>query len=336
LAIFSTFTLAIPVAHAATNNPTAPAMHHFHTPPANFNPLNVSDAQLEEYGFPVRPTNPQYLSGWIAAMKTFRVMLKPTFKVRYIRKTMPKGKLLNPKVETTSNTIEHAVNPIWSGYLDYAQNATYNFTDLQGTFIASPIDSAYSSTGSHYSSWFGFGGYSGLEGHNSPYVLQSGISATLNSAGNTSFAPFWEIGGFNYEQNLGYLAIYSGDTMYVDISYTVNAGGDFKYFVENESTGKAVSGYVEDSSGYYDGTEAEAITEANSVDGQINCGDFHSVSFNNISTNSISNQRYGITDQDSPYQIFRLTAEDSNDTVLINASQPTSSSSFVTYWHNAT
>lgn len=41
------------------------------SPPPGFNPLTATNVELAKYGFPERPNNPFYVSGWEQAMKHF-------------------------------------------------------------------------------------------------------------------------------------------------------------------------------------------------------------------------------------------------------------------------
>lgn len=54
---------------------------HMTMPPAGFDALTASDAQLAEYGFPARPTDPAQLATWEQAMSHVTVAAPPPFLV---------------------------------------------------------------------------------------------------------------------------------------------------------------------------------------------------------------------------------------------------------------
>lgn len=47
------------------------------TPPQGFNPLQATPAQLSQYGFPAKPTNPTALASWTTAMEDATTYVAP-------------------------------------------------------------------------------------------------------------------------------------------------------------------------------------------------------------------------------------------------------------------
>lgn len=234
--------------------------------------------------------------------------------------------LNSPEYATTNYN-----NPIWSGYLD--RNTTgYKFTDVHATFNAAAINPSYSAVGSHYSSWVGFGGFSITGGYQSNGLLQAGVDCSLFGNGSTTVSPFWEAVPYNNEQYINNFPINQGDEIYVDISYSAT-NGTFSWYIEDETKGTATSSSVNGMSSLYDGTEAEAITEANQYSGQVDCGDFGSVNMGDMGTNATNNSHYSMLDPSNPYSIWKIAAQSTD--VLIAPSSPTGTNSYVNYWHNA-
>ena len=342
--------LASATTSTSTANPSGDAgaeqsaVSYFPLPPANFNPLTASAIDLAEYGFPARPTDPSQLATWEHAMSHFKQMLRSNYGHSQF-KTHPAIGHKTASTQTSNGSISSYQNGTWGGYLDY-NTTSYKFDAAQGEFVTKPIAATSQSYGSHYSAWVGIGGFSYQNGHQSPYVLQAGVAVQQSSTSTTdSFTPFWEIGGYNYQQPITNLAVHSNDTMYVDITYNASAypqsgyvPGVFSWFVEDESTGYSVSGsYQYSAQPYYDGSEAEAITEANQVGGSIDCGDFETLPWSGtyVNVDNSSNTGYALGDTSNPFSIDYLYAYNQNDYhYIIQPGGFTSSSSFPTTWYN--
>ena len=65
---------------------------HIPSLPSSFNPLTATDAELKQYGFPRRPTDPTELAQWTTLMEHAKIFITPQFKI--LNRTTPTQ---NPK-----------------------------------------------------------------------------------------------------------------------------------------------------------------------------------------------------------------------------------------------
>lgn len=229
----------------------------------------------------------------------------------------------------------------WAGYVDY--NTTgYGFTDVQGTWIDSSATTPPPYPNARYSAWVGIGGEN-MPGHSTNGLMQAGTSATTSGTTETSTYAWWEIVPLNTEQKITSLTIHPGDTIYTDISYVPSNGGTFSWYIEDETTGKAIPvGKAIGVAGYYDGTEADWITErptygSGTYKSYYILADFNDVPFSSCSTNNTNNMREGLGDG-ANYEVLHteMTSDGtSSGTALDNASGISSSTvGFTDYWHS--
>ncbi|MCY0895062.1 MAG: G1 family endopeptidase [Alicyclobacillaceae bacterium] len=274
-------------------------------------------------------------------MQSFKEFITPKYGKSNIHTDLATGQLVSPNSITTpvSNATGTGdyYSDNWSGYVDY--NATGNdFTSVNGTWTVPSISSPLNS---YYSSWVGIGGFTFNE-HSSPSVMQAGVQTELNSNGELSITPFWEVYPYNLEQPITNMTIYNGDTLYTDITYTPSNGGTFSWYLENETTGQAIpSQSITGMSQYYDGTEAEWILERPKVNGTLSSLGYFGASgitFSSCSTNNSENMRQGIGDS-AQYEVQHLEMTSNGQyygAPLANASSINSSSvGYTDYWHGS-
>lgn len=310
-----------------------PTVQSYPQPPENFNPLTANDQQLEQCGFPPRPNNPKYLSGWETAMKDFKKFITPSYGASIPFSNLSiagQGSNMSAAVSGTKTLY----TPNWSGYMDY-NTIGYGFTNVQGTFYA---PSASSPTNSYVTDWVGIGGMTISGVHNSPSVLQAGVMEEVVSNGSEYIYPWWEIYPYNNTQPINNLDVSPGDLVYVDISYSPSNNGTFSWYIEDETTGVATG--VQSQSGiasYYDGDEAEWVVERPGVAGTLtNLSDFGYIAFFSCSTNNSDNQREGFADAQN-YELCKLIMTSngsSNGTLLAEpGSVDTGDVGFGDYWY---
>lgn len=114
------------------------------TPPAGFDPLVASASQLQEYGFPTRPTGSSALADWTTAMEAYRSDGPPTGALQ-----ISTGGASSPLAQATS-----ASN--WGGYVAGTFNQQNSwFVALKDAFT---LPSVTPSCTSSLSFWIGLGG----------------------------------------------------------------------------------------------------------------------------------------------------------------------------------
>lgn len=222
---------------------------HQMTPPANWRPLQASNAELRAYGFPVRPTDPALLAHWKVVMGAWK-------------RTAPPGMCATNK----RNGLTHTANsPNWAGGFNESGSPTRNeYTTSEGSWVQPGFVSSAPCDGSlgpsAYSIWAGLGGW------NSGRLTQEG---TDTGTGTNDIYPWWEAldpahpnPEVRYATNIYVPA--PGDD--VD-AYTSYSGGILDFFVEDLTNGtswnSSFSSYKGDpASAYYEGTTSDFITEA--------------------------------------------------------------------------
>jgi len=245
---------AQPAAATGTTGPTFIA-----GPPAGFDPLAASDAELVRYGFPRRPdqSEPALYSLWLRMV------------------TAPQTRLTNLTVQTTNiingrtwdrrdlGLIGNAAqigSDIWSGWGLNVPSGTFqlNQSVVLGDWYVPNIGSENCTYGPYYvSQWVGFDG----DG-NSNDVLQAGIGQT--ACGQSTVAWYeWYTNGCTgnepacYQTNIS-LPVQPGNRVYVAVSYWTAAPHGQAYIVNqttqqsvvvqfNQPSGNSGSSYVGDS-----------------------------------------------------------------------------------------
>lgn len=162
------------------------------TPPANFDPVGASDAQLEAYGFPPRPdaaTAPGEYAVWKNIV---------TLPARRIAPQLQATTVANGPAKITAikqgTTAYGATSPNWSGYAinDFNNPFAKANTYVYGSYIVPTAQQAFgtcSSSEVYSSQWIG------IDGLNSSDVFQAGSEADAScSAGVTTayYAPWYE------------------------------------------------------------------------------------------------------------------------------------------------
>ena len=195
-------------------------------PPAGFNPLTASGSDLEKYGFPQRPTDPNALASWTKAMESAKHYVAPV---------------------QIPSTFAHGDYTNWAGYeVDGSNNNNDTFYYTSSNWV----QPAYSGT-SDPSFWVGQGGINGEP------LTQAGADSNASSVGGSTQYEFWVE---DWPLNTVWEAspvLYKNDEVYVNVTYK---GSTSTAFLDNESTGYYTS--VNFSTPYYWGGSADYINEA--------------------------------------------------------------------------
>jgi hypothetical protein len=260
-----------PSAYAADTMPTnVPGIAAVAAPPAGFNPLIASDADLAAYALPPRPDaalHPVEFGKWKRAMLAMKTRASGDL-VQTNRSHGPAGLTAAHRDATQRNTVYNSTN--WSGFANLnsltSYNTSYSFYYIFSDFVI-PAVTAPSSSGSYYAAeWVG------IDGFNSGDVLQAGVET--GASGSSSGYNAWIEWYPNYETAIS-LPVGPGDDMFIevwDVSSTVGYA-----FLENITTGQYQEYELTAPSGTkLVGNSAEWVIEAPGVNGsQSSLADYH-------------------------------------------------------------
>jgi hypothetical protein len=214
------------------------------TPPAGFNPLTASDAQIDFYGLPPRPDARKSAGAYAVWEMTV------TSTTRRIVPQLRATRIANGPAQIVSRSARQNNGPSgaksnnWSGYTvsDSANVFATNKAYVYGSFVVPVAQQAYgtcSSTWRYSSSWVG------IDGWGSSDVLQAGIEADAQCAGGTTTAFYsaWYEWYPNNETQIQNFPIHPGDLIYVYVWNTSRTKGHY-YLADvtaNTSTSLAFS-----------------------------------------------------------------------------------------------
>jgi len=211
-------------------------------PPPGFRPETASAAQLDQYGFPPRPTAPAALASWEKEMSGWTGAAPPT---PFLAETH------------TSVVADTETAPNWAGYVVTAQsNSLHWFTQAEGWYTEPTFASSRCASTSEVT-WAGLGGYQSYAG---PYLAQNGTA--WNSSGADDHQAWWEIVPYN---NLTVIGYYATPDQEMDVS-TRNVSGGFRFWFYNyEGTSMAFD--VTKYGGFAEAQSAEVVVERPTVNG---------------------------------------------------------------------
>jgi hypothetical protein len=205
------------------------------TPPAGFNPLAATDAQLDYYGFPPRP-DPKASPGAYDAWRT--MVTAPVKRVipHQQMTTIANGPAVilstsRGSLSPNATAATGATTPNWSGYaiLDSADPFKASNSTIYGVFMVPVVQQgAGKCTGTDYSAaWVGF------DGLNSSDVLQAGVEADASCASSTATQKYygWYEWYPNNEVRVSAPVITPGDLIYVYVWNTGPSTGH--YYLQN-------------------------------------------------------------------------------------------------------
>lgn len=214
----------------------------FPVPPSGFNPLTATDTELDEYGFPTRPTDSERLSVWTDVMKHYKRTLQP--------ETI---QLLN----RNQTEVAKSTDQPWAGYTSSEVNNS-PWVSVWGEYIQPEENTSTQHHSSDVDAWVGLGGYY------NPGLIQCGTTTYTKPSGDYSE---YTVGWFEYLSTPQIDPVYyqtlcnPGDTIFAEVDYN-SVGGTAKFDVEDVTTGtnilmKTVTSLSTD----YDGSHADWTCE---------------------------------------------------------------------------
>jgi hypothetical protein len=227
------------VAQTQTAAPAAletqvPGVAAFARPPASFNPLTASDAELDRYGFPPRPS--RKLGTSLLARWERRVMSQTRI-VPLLQQTNTFHAPVRgiKQIKTTDGTGE-ANSENWSGYaiVDSSNPFAKPGAQVEAQYVVPKPVSGCESGSETYSS----ANWVGIDGAFSNDVLQAGTETDLDCAAGASYYA-WIEWFPNSEIRVTNLVISPGDLMSVSVFVAADASKHLS--IENLTTRKSVS-----------------------------------------------------------------------------------------------
>ena len=227
------------VAQAQTATPAGleteiPGVSAFTRPPANFNPMTATDAELDRYGFPPRPS--RELGADLLARWERRVMSQTRI-VPQLRQTntfhAPARSI--KQIKTTGGTVE-ANSENWSGYAIVDPNNPFAKpgSQIEAQYVVPKPASGCESGTEKYSS----ANWVGIDGAFSNDVLQAGTETDLDCAAGASYYA-WVEWFPNSEIRVINLVVSPGDLISVSVFIAADASKHLS--IENLTTRKSVS-----------------------------------------------------------------------------------------------
>jgi hypothetical protein len=206
----------------------------FVSPPSSFDPLTATDAELDQHGFPPRP------SAELGAAVMTNWQRRATRQTRLVPQLQPSNKFHGPAqiikpIKTTSGVIE-ANSANWSGYVitDASNPFVRSRSQVEARFIVPKAAPGCASKSDTYNS----ANWVGIDGAFSNDVFQAGTETDLNcDSGPTYYA--WIEWFPNSEIRVTNLEIAPGDAM--SISAFIGVDNRKHLTIDNLTTRKSVS-----------------------------------------------------------------------------------------------
>jgi hypothetical protein len=213
-------------------------------PPPGFRPESASAVQLDEYGFPPRPTDPALLARWQQEMSLWKGAAPPA---PFLSET---------HARVTADT---EYNNIWAGYVVTAQPGSISaFSHAEGWYIEPSIASSRCTSTSEVT-WAGLGGW--VDPYNGGWLAQNGTGWGVPGLG--AHQAWWEVVPANGITPVPNYYGTPGDLF--DASVRVISGG-FRFWFLNYATGVS-DAFNRPFTGSSNSLSAEVIIERPSVNG---------------------------------------------------------------------
>lgn len=217
-----------PLAHAQAPSPFAVetnihGVYAYTQPPAGFNPLTASAAELELYGYPPRPAATESAK----AFARWAMIVNPALK-RVVPQLLQTNIYHRPASNVLIQNSKKSTSTNWSGYALLHKKPA--FSSVAGAWIVPSVQQAFGtcSGGTDYSSqWVG------IDGFENTYLLQAGSDADASCTGGTTTTTYYpwiewlpEVEIELTQQNGNPLPFAPGDYLTVVVTATNWSGGE--------------------------------------------------------------------------------------------------------------
>lgn len=239
-------------------------------PPAGFRPEAATPEALTRYGFPARPENAEDVAAWESDMRTYKSTPLPEL----CDSAEITGDLMQPGPDDgiTPRPIPGVVNRTsanWAGWEARAASGN-RFVAVSGEYNIAARQ-ADTCTNSRLSNWVGIGG-ADLRDDGSAGLLQTGTAFA------TSGGPYawWEYIGVDdhgndigvVEQRITSLDVVAGDHIHTSVFYQTS-NDQANFIVQDETTGQSQSIKRTIGARFYQGGQAEFVTERPTVNDSL-------------------------------------------------------------------
>jgi hypothetical protein len=232
-------------------------------PPASFDPLTATDADLAFYGFPPRPSDASgdYPS-WAKAMAASKERVIPILE--------PTNIYHGPSQTVSSKVANTQYSYNWSGYVQLGSAKSYGKSSYSYVYSDVTVPTAKQANGKCTGGWDYASAWVGIDGWNSNDVLQDGIEFDAYCKGSTKstlYAAWFE--WFPYsEVRISGFPIAPGQEYFMEIWSTSSTLGHA--YLVNLSAKKAVTiNFTAPKGTKLIGNSAEWITERPGVNGGL-------------------------------------------------------------------
>jgi len=275
--LLSGITLATAISGQAARAPAAaadlfatnvPGVSAVGGPPAGFDPVHATDAQLKAYAMPPRPnpaTQPKEYGRWKRAMSL--VKTREIGEITLTERSHGPAAILGRHTDASLRNTTYTT-PNWSGFVNLngltGYNSTYSYYFVTSDYVI-PVVKNRTCDGKWdlSSEWVGIDGFNGAD------VLQAGTESDAYCGSNgssTSYYAWFE--WYPYNESRISLPVSPGDDMYL-VVWDTSATTGYAY-LENQNTGVAQEFYLTAPSGTrLIGNTAEWIVEATASGGTI-------------------------------------------------------------------
>jgi hypothetical protein len=203
---------AAPIDHTVATN--LPGVRAFIAPPASFNPLTASDAQLAAFGFPPRPgadSPPRLYAKWAEAVTSPARSIVPTLVPTSVENG-PRARASHPaSAQLTANTV-FGNSSNWSGYSVVDGARPFQNEEIYAQYTVPVAQQAF---GACTGGWDYGSAWDGIDGNGSSDVLQAGIEfdAFCNGSTRATLYSSWYEWAPLGEVRIGNLPVAPGDVI---------------------------------------------------------------------------------------------------------------------------
>jgi hypothetical protein len=255
--------------------------------PNGFDPLTASADDLDTYGLPPRPEDPDSLADWTAQMTQW----PRTPDAGLCEESVVNRAAMGHHASSSGAifTIENSSN--WAGY-SVSTPGTTTYIAVQGDFHQ-PTRGA-SCSGAQESSWTGIGGFNDTTGHP---LMQTGTAIT-DTGTYYAWYEYLNDSHQNPPVTMQSVKVHPADRIHTYVVHQRSTGKTTFYVADNTS-GTSQSVIVSLASSYYDGTSAEMIDERpfNPIIGLLPLVNFDQISWTNAQIQKTSGTWYTLGSQ---------------------------------------
>ena len=287
-ALTAVLVLAVPMASLAINpQPLPPNEHALNlpgatttdAPPAGFDPITASDADLDLYKLPPRPnqnTEPKAYASWVKAMQHSKARIVPKLEqttifhgpANVVKNAKPSAEQGMSAPNGQLSNVSYSSN--WSGYVDFSGATSYGSTSFYYLVNTMVVPVAQQAFGACTGGWDWGSEWNGIDGWGSPDVLQAGVEfdAYCSGATRASYYSAWYEWYPYGEVRISGFPVTAGDDIFVEVWHTSATQG-YAYLVNYNNNQSVQVGFTAYPGYPLRGNSAEWVIERPTVGGSL-------------------------------------------------------------------